>query len=256
VTSECALFSMQGRVAVVTGASSGIGHRYASTLARHGASLLVTARRERELQDLADQLRPARVAVVSGDLTEPGFPAELMRQTRERFGRLDVLVNNAGHNKVVRAEEETDEDFSSVLALNLNALFACCREAFPLLRESRGAIVNTASIMGLFGIGKIPQAGYCSSKGGVIALTRELAVQWARHGIRVNAIAPGLFPSETTAEMIASDERSMRYYRRIIPMRRHGELEELDGPLLLLAGPGSSYMTGQVITVDGGWTTW
>jgi hypothetical protein len=256
MTSELSPLSLDGRVALVTGASSGIGRRYATALVRHGASVAVAARRQDELESLRDELGADRVEPISGDLTDPDFPRELMQRTRQRFGKLDVLVNNAGHNVIVPAQDETDEQFDSVLTLNLKALFSCCREAFPLLQETGGAIVNTASIMGMFGIGKIPQAGYCASKGGVIALTRELAVQWARHGIRVNAIAPGLFPSEVTLDMIENDERSMRYYERIIPMRRHGELRELDGALILLAGPGSTYMTGQVITVDGGWTAW
>jgi NAD(P)-dependent dehydrogenase (short-subunit alcohol dehydrogenase family) len=246
---------LQDRVVVVTGASAGLGRHFVSTLHAAGAKLVVTARRAERLAELADDLGDQRLECVPGDLTDPDFPSELMARAVKRFGRLDVLVNNAGITHVDPAESETTESFMEILAVNLVAPFACCREAFPYLRDAGGgSIINVGSVLGIVGIGRIPQASYCAAKGGVVNLTRELAAQWARHNIRVNCLAPGWFPSEMTHQLM-TDERSMRYIQRTVPLGRPGQLEELDGLLLLLADGAGTYLTGQTIAVDGGWTT-
>jgi NAD(P)-dependent dehydrogenase (short-subunit alcohol dehydrogenase family) len=241
------------RVIVVTGASSGLGAHLTRTLASRGAYVVATARRAEQLERVGAPIDPKRLLTVAGDVTEEGFPAELMRLAVDRFGQLDVLVNNAGSTSQGRAEDETTEAFVRVMGVNLVAVFACAREAFPYLIESGGgSIVNIASALGLVGIGRIPQAAYCASKGGVISLSRELAAQWATRGVRVNCVAPGWFRSEMTGSMFG--QRGMDYIRRTIPMQREGQLHEFEAAVAFLAGGASSYVTGQTLSVDGGWT--
>jgi NAD(P)-dependent dehydrogenase (short-subunit alcohol dehydrogenase family) len=246
---------LEGRVAIVTGASSGLGERFARVLAAEGAQVSVTARRADRLEQLRAEVGPDRVHVESGDISDEAFPARLIGSTVARFGRLDILVNNAGTGSMVRAEEESTAHFLQVIKTNLLAVFVCCREAYGPMRDSGGgSIVNVSSMLGEVGIGRIPQASYCASKGGVANLTRELAAQWARSGIRVNCLAPGWFPTEMTAAMM-TDERSLAFIDRTVPMGRPGREEELDSALLFLAGTGSSYVTGQTLVVDGGYTS-
>jgi NAD(P)-dependent dehydrogenase (short-subunit alcohol dehydrogenase family) len=245
---------LDGRVFVVTGASSGLGARFVHVLIDNGAYVVATARRVGRLDALVARFGTQRLRAVPGDITRPDFPAAVMTEAGRAFGRLDGLVNNAGVTSPCRAEEESTDLFTRVIGTNLVAPFVCCREAFPLLRQSDGAsIVNVASSLGIIGTGRIPQASYCASKGGLINMSRELAAQWAQYGIRVNCLAPGWFPTEMTEDMMG-DERSLRYIERTVPMRRPGAIGELDGALLLLLGPTSTYITGQVIVVDGGWT--
>jgi len=245
---------MEGRVAAVTGASSGLGARFARVLADHGARVVLAARREERIAALAAELGAERAVAVPADVTDERALREVIDTAVQRFGGLDVLVNNAGISRVSRAVDESTDSFREVLEVNLVALFAACREAARvMIPAGRGSIVNVASALGLVGLGRIPQASYTASKGGVVNLTRELAAQWARHGVRVNAIAPGWFPSEMTAGMF-SDERSLRFIERTVPMMRPGREDELDGVLLFLASDASTYVCGQTIAVDGGWT--
>ena len=177
-----------------------------------------------------------------------------MRTTVDRFGRIDVLVNNAGTSDLQPAESEPIDAFRRAIDVNLTGLFLLCQLAGRhMIEQGRGSIINVASILGLVASAPIDQAGYCASKGAVVNLTRELAVQWARKGVRVNAMAPGWFHTELTAEMF-EDERSMQWMARNCPMARAGDEHELDGVLLFLASDASSYCTGQTIAIDGGWT--
>jgi NAD(P)-dependent dehydrogenase (short-subunit alcohol dehydrogenase family) len=247
------LFRLDGQVAIVTGASSGIGSRLATTLAAAGARVVLAARRLDRLEQLAAQL-PNAVAVRC-DMADDADIAALVDATLARHGRVDVVVNNAGVTDTVPAEYEDPALFRQVVAVNLTAPFVLAqRAAVPMLERGSGSIINIASILGMRGVGQIPQAGYTASKGGLINLTRELAAQWARRGVRVNAIAPAWFPSEMTQEKMFEDEGAVRWMRRRTPMGRPGELPELDGAVLFLAGPASRYVTGVVLPVDGGWT--
>lgn len=244
-----AAFGLHDRVAVVTGASSGIGERCARALHAAGADVVLVARREDRLRRLAGDLGGARVLVA--DLGDAASRAVLVAAVTV-LERVDVLVNAAGTTSTRPATRESDEDLERVLAVNVVAPFALSRAAVAVMRtHGGGAIVNVSSVIAGVSEPTIPEASYAASKGGVAAMTRELAVQWARHGVRVNALAPGWFPTEMTAELTSDPERSA-YLTGRIPLGRFGVLGELDGALLLLASPAGSYITGQTITVDGG----
>jgi NAD(P)-dependent dehydrogenase (short-subunit alcohol dehydrogenase family) len=245
-------FRLDGQTVIVTGASSGIGARFARVLHEAGANVVASARRVDRLEALADELD--RVVAVPCDVGDDAACERLVAETLERFGRLDVLVNNAGTTANIPAVDEPVEEFRRVLDINLTATFVLSRLAarHMIERGEGGSIVNVASILGMVGAGQIPQASYTASKGGVVNLTRELAAQWGRQRVRVNAIAPGWFPTEMTTEMF-TDDKSQQWIRRRTPMGRAGESHELDGALLFLASDASSYVTGQVVAVDGGW---
>jgi LAO/AO transport system ATPase len=241
---------LAGRVALVTGASSGLGRRFAQVLHGAGATVVAVARRAEPLADLAAELGE-RIVPVSCDVTSTEDIDRLMAAVGPR---LDILVNNAGMGDVVAAEAEPIEQFRAVVEVNLVSVFALSqRAARIMLEQGSGSIINIASALGLGASYPIPQAGYSASKAGVVNLTRELGAQWASRGVRVNAIAPGWFRSEMTSDMFASD-RGTDYIRRNTPIRRPGEVDELDGALLFLAGDASSYVVGQTIVIDGGWT--
>lgn len=245
-------FDLHGRVAIVTGASSGLGTRFARVLHGAGAAVVVAARRRERLDALAAELDG--VHGVACDVIVDDDRARLVDSTLEHHGRVDVLVNNAGVGTPAPATEEPVARFREVVEVNLTAAFALAQAvAPPMLAQGSGSIVNVTSILGLVGSGQVPFPSYAASKGGLVNLTRELAAQWARDGIRVNALAPGWFESEMTTEMFA-DERSMAWVARKTPMGRPGRSHELDGALLFLASDASSYVTGQVLAVDGGWT--
>lgn len=243
---------LSGRVAVVTGASSGLGARFAELLARSGATVVAAARRKDRLEELAERV-PGVVPAVC-DVTDDASRRELLRTSLAQTGRVDVLVNNAGHGYQKAALDETVEEFEGIVSLNLTATFALATLfAREMISAGGGSIINIASILGLVAAYPSSQASYVAAKSGVVGLTRDLGVQWARKGVRVNALAPGWFPSEATDEMF-SDEQSHRWLVRNTPMGRGGRTGELDGALLLLASDASTFITGQTITVDGGWT--
>lgn len=249
-------FRLNDRVAVVTGASSGLGVSFAQTLAAAGARVVLAARRQERLQELASRLQEAGAEAhpVVCDVTREEDVDRLVSSTLERFQGVDVVINNAGRTRPQPAEHEDIQDFRHTVDVNLTGVFLCAqRFGRVLLEAGRGSIVNVASVLGLVGTGQIPQAAYTATKGGVINMTRELAAQWARRGVRVNALAPGWFPTEMTEDMFSTPEGT-RWIRRRTPMGRAGEAHELAGALLFLASDASAYVTGQVLCVDGGWT--
>jgi NAD(P)-dependent dehydrogenase (short-subunit alcohol dehydrogenase family) len=240
----------------VTGASSGIGAQLARALAGVGAKVVLTARRKERLEALASELIDggAHASALACDVAIEADIDALADAVVAAHGRVDVLVNNAGITEVVPAESEDAEVWRRVLSTNLDGVFFCAqRFGRVMLGQASGSIINVASVLGLVGSGQIPQASYAASKGAVVNLTRELAAQWARRGVRVNTIAPGWFESEMTGEMF-DDDRSRRWMATRTPMGRSGHAGELDGALIYLASEASSFVTGQVLAVDGGWT--
>jgi len=249
-------FRLDGRVAVVTGASSGMGVTFAEALAAAGAQVVVAARRIERLREVVTEIerQGGKAHAVACDVSREDEVDGLVAETERAFGAADLLVNNAGFTTVVAAEEQGADDWRAHLDVNLTGVFLCAqRFGRRMLEAGRGNIVNVASVLGFVASGQIRQAAYAASKGGVVNLTRELAAQWARRGVRVNALAPGWFPTEMTADMFG-DERSLVWMRSRTPLGRGGQLEELVGPLLFLASDASSFVTGHVLTVDGGWT--
>lgn len=247
------MFRLDGKVVVVTGASSGIGERLARVVSGAGARVVLVARRMDRLERLAAEL-PQAIAVAADLSRREDLLLPVAAAVRE-FGRVDVLVNNAGIESSAPAVEEDIDRFSEVLDVNLLAPFVLARMAARdmLARGEGGSIINIASILGLVGVGRIPQAAYSASKGGLVNMTRELAAQWATNGIRVNAIAPGFFPSELTTRLLG-DPRGRSWVARHTPMGRPGKSYEMDGAVLFLASGASSYTTGTTLSVDGGWT--
>jgi NAD(P)-dependent dehydrogenase (short-subunit alcohol dehydrogenase family) len=248
------LFALDGRVAIVTGASSGLGDRFARVLHAAGAHVVVAARRADRLDALAGSLGE-RVTTVTADLTVAADRERLVEVAGSVTGTIDVLVNNAGHSDPTPAESETLEHFVDTMDINLVAPFHLCQlVGRSMLARGTGSIVNIASILGLVAASPMKDATYCASKGALVNLTRQLGCEWGRKGVRVNALAPGWFPSEMTQADMFDDEGGAAFVVRNAPMGRPGAPDELDGALLYLAGPASSYVTGQILAVDGGWT--
>jgi NAD(P)-dependent dehydrogenase (short-subunit alcohol dehydrogenase family) len=247
-----ALFRLDGQVAVVTGASSGLGDRFARVLDAVGARVVIAARRADRLEALAADLTNA--VVVPADLAQPADRERLVRVALDTCGRLDVLVNNAGIGRKVSLEDEPLDDFRATMEINVTAIWHLCQLARDaLVADGGGSVVNVASMLGHVGSTPVKQASYCASKGAVVNMTRELALQFARRNVRVNALCPGWFQSEMTAGM-ETDESAIAWIGQNSPMPRMGDAHELDGALLLLAGAAGTFMTGQSLIVDGGWT--
>ena len=247
-------FRLDDRVVVVTGASSGLGQRFARVVSGVGAKVVLAARRVERLEALSADLPDA--LAVECDVTSPDGPQHLIDATVDHYGRLDVLINNAGISRVIPAVDDDLDDFRHELEVDLGAPYDLARRAarWWIDNDHPGVVVNLGSVLGEVSGGRLRVPGYATAKGGLHNLTRELAVQWARKGIRVNALAPAWFETEmNSAEMFHTDS-GRNYVESGTPMGRGGEPHALDGALLLLASDAGSYLTGHVLLVDGGWT--
>lgn len=245
-------YSLDGKVALITGAGSGLGRQFALTLADAGATVVLAARRKEKLEETAGAVRDAGglAHCVNLDVTNSDSINDCFAEIISTLGVPDILVNNAGIAIDRYLLDTQEEDWSAVLDTNLKGVFLVGQAAAKAMIDAgkQGSIVNIASILGK-AVAKT-LASYGAAKAGVISLTKTMALEWVRHGIRVNAIAPGYFMTEMNEHQLKSD--AGEYLKSRIPMKRIGDLAELDGPLLLLASDAGSYMTGSVITVDGG----
>lgn len=249
-------FRLDGRSAIVTGASSGLGARFARVLAAAGAEVFAAARRTERLEALGAEIgaEGGRCVPVPCDVTSEADLERLAGVALDRAGRIDVLVAAAGIAPEEDEEPESVRSFRRVLDVNAAGVYGSIRAVAPtMLAAGSGSVVCVASISGLVAGDGADTASYAASKGAVVNLTRELAVRWAPAGVRVNAIAPGWFPSEMTAATLGSAE-GRRFVEARTPMGRAGAPQELDGALLFLASDASSYVTGHTLVVDGGWT--
>jgi NAD(P)-dependent dehydrogenase (short-subunit alcohol dehydrogenase family) len=245
-------FRLDNKVALVTGASSGLGVAFAQALAEAGADVVLGARRVDKLAETAELVRAAgrRALTVATDVSDPADCQAMVDAAMAEFGRVDVLVNNAGIGTAVPATRETPEQFRSVIDVNLNGCYWMA-QACGRVMQPGSSIINISSVLGLTTAG-LPQAAYAASKAGLIGLTRDLAQQWTlRKGIRVNAIAPGFFESEMT-EQYPPGYLDLMAQR--IPAGRKGDPEELAAAVVFLASDAGGYVTGQTIAVDGGIT--
>jgi 2-deoxy-D-gluconate 3-dehydrogenase len=243
---------LSGRVAVVTGAGRGLGRSMALALAAAGADVALAARSADQVRAVADEvdaLGPRGLAVPT-DVTDPQAVDDLARRTLDAFGRVDILVNNSGIIATKPLLEQSPAEWDAVYATNVRGTFLVTRAiGRHLVEQGHGKVVNVASNFAFAGVAR--HAAYCSSKAAVVAFTRCMAIEWARHNVQVNALAPGYFPTELNAELRA-DRDALARVTRAIPARRMGELEELVPWLVLLAGPASDFMTGETIVIDGG----
>lgn len=247
------LFSLEGKRVLLTGASAGIGQRFAQVLAAAGARVGLVARRGDALRSfVADH--PGCVAYEI-DLADYDSVRELVQRAEADMDGIDILVNNAAFIAAgVKAEHETADDIRRTLDVNLVAPILLAQGLYTGMKErGYGSIINVTSIVAHVGIGRFPQAIYAASKGGLSAITREWAAQWSRHGIRVNAIAPGFIQTEITDAVIQL-ENVQAWIGRNVMLGRHGAPSDFDGALLYLASDASAYVTGQTLFIDGGWT--
>ena len=261
------LFDLTGRVAIVTGGSIGLGRQMAEGLAEMGADLVLCARKQERCHQAAEELQQLGVkAIALGcDVKDPASIQEMVEATLSQFGRIDVLINNAGISWGAPVEEMRLEDWNKVIETNLTGTFLCAQAVGKVMirqgrgengagKNSAGKIINIASVAGLGGApAELPAIGYHASKGGVISFTKDLACKWASHNIQVNAIAPGWFPTHMSNRVLEHHEELFLSH---IPLRRFGNEHDLKGAAVFLASAASNYVTGHVLVVDGGQSAW
>ena len=251
------LFDLKGKIALVTGASSGLGVQFAKALANQGADIAITARRTDKLELVKKEIESLGVKcfMIKCDVGKTEEIVSMVAAVKEHYGRIDILINNAGVGKTFPAETQTDEEWLSTININLNSVYYVAREVGKIMIQQKyGKIVNLGSLHSTVCMAGSPISAYCTSKGGVEMLTKALANEWAKYNITVNAIGPAYFPSEMTASVV-ENEQFLGAVKLYCPMGRVGRDGELDGAIVYFASDASSYTTGQLLTIDGGWTT-
>lgn len=251
-------FDLTDNVAIVTGCSTGLGVQMAKALANQGAKIVAVARRQNLINEVADDIKKeynVDTLAVSCDITDTKNVEALVDTVMEKFGRIDILINNAGTGGVAPAEDITDEQFQNEFNIDLFGTFKVARAVAKkaMLPAGYGRIINIASMYGLVGNKIAPAAPYHAAKGGVVNLTRALAAEWGEKGITVNSICPGYFETPLTKETLDS-EYFQNYAKTTIPLARYGKEGELDTAAIFLASPMSTYVNGTIIPVDGGYT--
>lgn len=250
-------FDLTGKVALVTGASSGLGVQFAKALANQGADLAICARRVERLEEVKKEIEALGVKcyVHRCDVTVIDDIKNTVKDVEAHYGKIDILVNNAGLGLFDLAENQSDEIWQTMMNTNLNSVYYFAREVGKvMIKNGYGKIINVGSIHSTVSMTGLPLSAYCTTKGGVLMMTKALANEWAKKGITVNAIGPAYFPSEMTGSVI-EDENFKKVIEAYCPMGRAGRDGELDGAIIYFASDASSYTTGQILTIDGGWTT-
>jgi gluconate 5-dehydrogenase len=253
------MFDLSGKVALVTGCSTGLGVQMAKALARHGASIIALARRQELIDEVARDIRDTYgvdALAIKCDITDTENVEKAIDEALSHFGKIDILINNAGTGAVAPAEDITDDQFKNELEIDLFGTFKVARAVAKkaMIPAKYGRIINIASMYGLVGNKVAPSSPYHAAKGGVVNLTRALAGEWGKHNITVNSICPGYFYTPLTKETLDSDY-FQEYAKTVIPMERYGVEGELDAAAVFLASSESSYVTGIALPVDGGYTS-
>ena len=253
------MFDLSGKVALVTGCSTGLGVQMAKALARQGASIIALARRQELIDDVAKEIRDkygVDTLAIKCDITDTENVEKAVDEALEHFGRIDILINNAGTGAIAPAEDITDEQFRNELEVDLFGTFKVARAVAKkaMIPAKYGRVINIASMYGLVGNKIAPSSPYHAAKGGVVNLTKALAGEWGKYGITVNSICPGYFYTPLTKETLDSDY-FQEYAKTAIPMERYGVEGELDAAAVFLASNESSYVTGIALPVDGGYTS-
>lgn len=251
-------FDLTGKVALVTGASSGLGVQFAKALANQNATVVITARRKEKLEQVAKEIKAmgGDCIAIACDVTDSASVKNMVEAIEKKYKHIDILVNNAGTASGVSTIDSTDEEWKRVIDLNLSSVFYVGREVGRLMvRQNYGKIINIGSVHSSVALTAAfsPMPSYCATKGAVKMLTQEWAVEWAKNNITVNAIGPAYFPSEMTDGFIDGPFKGI--IQAFCPMGRAGRDGELDGALIYFASDASSYTTGQILTIDGGWTS-
>ena len=252
------IFDLRNRVALVTGCSGGLGVQMAKALANQGANLVIIARRYEKLQEVQREIEAAcgvQVLPIQCDITDTEAVEKMVDEALARFGKIDIVVNNAGTGAVAPAEDITDAQFMNEVQIDLLGTFRVARAVAKksMIPNGYGRVINIASMYGLVGNKIAPSTPYHAAKGGVVNMTRALAAEWGKHGITVNAICPGYFVTPLTKETLESDYFA-NYAKTVIPMERYGQEGELDSAVVFLAAEESRYVTGVALPVDGGYT--
>lgn len=251
-------FDLTGQVAVVTGCSTGLGVQMAKALANQGATIVALARRKNLIDEVAKEISETygvEAIGVACDITSTERVEAAVKEIMDKFGRIDILINNAGTGAVAPAEDITDDQFAAEMNIDLFGTFKMAREIAKkaMIPAGYGRIINIASMYGMVGNKIAPASPYHAAKGGVVNLTRALAGEWGEKGITVNSICPGYFETPLTKETLQS-EFFQNYARTMIPMARYGKEGELDSAAIFLASPMSTYVNGVILPVDGGYT--
>ncbi|MEN3185443.1 MAG: glucose 1-dehydrogenase [Atribacterota bacterium] len=251
------LFDLHGEVAIVTGGAQGLGREMSLALAEAGASVVVADVNLEKAKDVAQEIGTfgMQSLIIQVDVTKQDQVEAMVQKTVDTFGKIDILVASAGVGQWVKAEDMSLEDWNRVISINLTGVFLCCQAVGrEMIKRKKGSIITISSMSGIAANVPQPQSHYNASKGAVIMLTKSLAMEWAPYNVRVNTIAPGYMETKLVEDLLLQYPEYAKLWRELTPMKRLGRPEEIKGPCVFLASNASSYMTGSVLVMDGGYT--